>query len=450
MQVKLQALDAEDADLRRRLSEARQRLQAAERARRADDVCTDLAGEIAALEGDDTAMMARIRDREQLAENEADLDVLNGVARLLEKRHVDEQLRVSQEEVAVELAILMTEIEETRTQADELESALLERTLPDHETMAHLRELDAQLRVAEGALSVGLSAVIESAMGIRMEAKRDDAETESLGDIRGQIEVAADRTLTLTLPNLATIRITGGNDMNRARVRRARAHWQEQAVPVLEAAGASSLAELDEKLDEYSKDVYRLRELRERAEQGWDKAEMLRQRLLDAEPLRKRRAELDEQLDSYDRDHISDRMDMLEDECADGEHDHDDVDSLLKSEIDTLSWDIEALRQRVRQAEVDAAEDKARLNGLRARLHEARAERERITEELDGPWSKLLDAAEARRRRVSGQAARSGQRARAHRRRLGRHRRTGRGRVAQRPAAAGRGRGRAHAYRRRA
>lgn len=391
LQTRLQALDLERADLERRLGEARSRQQTADMVRRSDDTCTDLGVRIAELEGDDRAMMARIRDREQLAENEADLHVLNGVALLLRWREADEQVAAGYE-VAVELAVLMTEIEDARNQADELEVALLQRALPDHETVAMLRELDAQVRVAKGALSVGLSAVIESALGLRMEAIRDDGDTEDLGEVRGQVEISAERELTLSLPNLATIRITGGNDMNRARVRRTQARWRDEAVPVLQAAGVDSLTELDAALDEYGKDVYRLRELRERADKGWEKAEMLRKQLLAAEPLRKLRAELDEQLDSYDRDHVSDRIDSLEDECTDG--DQGDIGEVLKGEMDTLSWDIEALRERVRQAEVDAAEDKARLDGLRARLSDARSEYERLSRELDEPWADALAAAE--------------------------------------------------------
>ena len=391
LHTRIQALDIERADLLRRLDKAEQRKQAAEQTGRAHRLCDDLAAKIAEHERDDRAMLARIHDREELAELESDLHVLNGVALLVRWRDADEKLAASYD-VAVELAVLMTEIEDARNEADALEAELLERELPDHETMAHLRELDAQLRVAEGGLSVGLSAIVESALGLRLEVVRDDGEAESLGDVRGQVEVGAERELTLILPNLATIRISGGNDMNRARVKRSRDRWDREAIPLLQAAEVESLAELDDLLDEYSKDVHRLRELREQDEKGWEKGEMLRQRLIDAEPLRTLRAELDEQLDRYDRDHISDRIDMLEDELEDSEH--SDLTSMIKSEMDSLEWDIEALRQRVRKGEVAAAEDKARVDGWRARLTEAQAERDLLSEELDRPWRDILATAE--------------------------------------------------------
>lgn len=390
--ARLQDLDIERGDIERRLSEARRRQQAAERVQQASEGCAELAREIAELESDDQAMLARIRDREELAEKEADLHVLNGVALLLRWRDADEKLAESYD-AAVELAILMTEVEDARNQADDLEASLARRAFPDHETLAHLRELAAQLRIAEGALAVGLSALVESAIGLRVEVIRDGGDTEDLGAVSGQAEVIAEREMTLVLPNLATIRITGGNDMNRARLRRMRARWRDEAEPVLQAAGVDSLDELDALRLDYDKELRRLIDLREQADKHWDRAEMLRQRLIDAEPLRSLRADLDEQLDAYDRDHVSDRIEMLEDELADSEA--PDMAAALKDEMDALAWDTEALRDRVQKAQVAAAEDKARLDGLRARAREAEAELADLVAALSEPWQDILDQSHA-------------------------------------------------------
>jgi DNA repair exonuclease SbcCD ATPase subunit len=122
--------------------------------------------------------------------------------------------------------------EERRRQSDRL---------PSSEQAAQVQRLARELDLAEAALGGGLTVLVRPAAGVIVRATADHRE---IIDVTESGEVVAERTVTLTIGDLAGIDILAGTAEKRQTVELLRRRWSDNAEPMFAAAGVTDLEEL--------------------------------------------------------------------------------------------------------------------------------------------------------------------------------------------------------------
>ncbi|HYO77599.1 MAG TPA: hypothetical protein VE010_14150, partial [Thermoanaerobaculia bacterium] len=117
------------------------------------------------------------------------------------------------------------------------------KRLPSIAELQFLEELQRERDLAEAALGGGISVTVRpsSTLAIRSRIDQEDARD---AEVSGVLELAAERTLQLTIGDLVEVDILAGSAEKRKQVETLQARWRKSAVPVLKSAGASTLAEV--------------------------------------------------------------------------------------------------------------------------------------------------------------------------------------------------------------
>ena len=121
--------------------------------------------------------------------------------------------------------------------------------LPPSGALASMRRLAHELAAARGALSVGLAVAIEPAKTLDLRIQRDGNLLDSTSTHQ-PLEVEADTSLEIGIPDVATFRIRGGRKDARERVHALEQQWAQEVVPHLAAAAVPDLDGLDSKIAE--------------------------------------------------------------------------------------------------------------------------------------------------------------------------------------------------------
>jgi AAA domain len=163
--------------------------------------------------------------------------------RLADKQLVDAQAAV-QRKTTVEkrLEAVLSE----RARLIEKRAAM---KLPPPGALTPMRRLAHDLAAARGALSVGLAVAIEPVRTLDLRIQRDGNLLDSTST-RQPLEVEADTSLEIGIPDVATFRIRGGRKDARERVHALEQQWAQEVVPHLAAAAVPDLDGLDSKIAE--------------------------------------------------------------------------------------------------------------------------------------------------------------------------------------------------------
>jgi DNA repair exonuclease SbcCD ATPase subunit len=149
--------------------------------------------------------------------------------------------------------------------------------LPTPERVKVLLQLEREVERVEAALGGGLSIVLRPRGPVALKAVIDHSTALDERALEGKRVLEAERMVQLTVGNL-DVEITAGAAEKRRGLAELRARWTSEAVPVLEAAGCPSLADVEESLSRVSADRQRLELLRREADTLRTEAKELRAR----------------------------------------------------------------------------------------------------------------------------------------------------------------------------
>lgn len=117
-------------------------------------------------------------------------------------------------------------------------------TLPTSETLAGLRTLREELRIAEGKLAVGLSITLRPRRAVVIRTTVDGS-SQSTATIQDELTVSAKRLVTLQIDDLVEVEISAGAETARADAARLHARWEVEGVEILRIHKLESLEDLD-------------------------------------------------------------------------------------------------------------------------------------------------------------------------------------------------------------
>jgi hypothetical protein len=158
-------------------------------------------------------------------------------------RELDSRLTKAREELS-RAEELEAEVARKSSEARDLRASIDARALPSEELLRKLTELETELKVAEGALAVGLSVRLCPDRSLSVEVRADDRPALAMSDQKEELTVEATRAIHLNLGGVAKLHIEGGAAEARFKAEKLAMQWREQAEPILAAASVSSLMEL--------------------------------------------------------------------------------------------------------------------------------------------------------------------------------------------------------------
>jgi hypothetical protein len=296
------ATEARVAELTRKVTEAREAVDAARDRQRESDAALASAQEAARAEETDpsesnTQLLLRMSQAEQVA-NEAQqrIDTLLGVKRLAGAAHAaelaqrDQQAQVekarkasadaekgekkangdldrsSQLERALQVQAAEKQLRAAQAAVDnhgalttrveqisrERASLVLQRAaiiVPSPGVLAPMRKLATELATARGALDVGFVAVVTPHRLLDLTVQRDGAATNSISTTQAQ-EIEANAELEIGIAGVATFRVRGGRREAQSRCAALEHRWDQEVVTHLLTAGVTDLDGLSAKAAE--------------------------------------------------------------------------------------------------------------------------------------------------------------------------------------------------------
>jgi hypothetical protein len=148
------------------------------------------------------------------------------------------------------------------------------RRLPMPDRFQALQLLERQVERAEASLGGGISVMLRPTAPVAIRARLDHQAFDAELSVPRQLE--AERTIQLAIADLVEIEILAGSAEKRRSVEVLRQHWQDEAIPVLEAAGVADLPALQALRDELAAQQARIAALRAEAERQRGSAKHLR------------------------------------------------------------------------------------------------------------------------------------------------------------------------------
>ena len=375
--VARQELELRRVAAERDVQEARQRAEAAARAR-------DLVSAAARAEKEHRAQEAEAaRARETWTEatraERAANDELRHCDRLergLEARSAEQ--RAASARTAVE--------REAALQADLARLAADRSGLADHRAalgvspdsiLPALRRLETDLATARGAVSVGLRMTVVPNAMIDLRVRKDGVAADS-GLIAQPLEIEADAEIELAVADLATVRVQAGRRDAQERLRALESRREAELLPHLTAAGVEDLEALEARMTE-------ARDLQARLKSVDADLESLRRRLVDLAGAAESLREATTRAEACRAELGDDTLDTL---AA-------DLDSLGPDPATTLRV---RRRQAAREAETaraDAQESATAQTRAEERARTTRETLEKAVEARDQALSEFVDGLEA-------------------------------------------------------
>ena len=292
---------------------------------------------------------------------------------------------------------LVDEAAEQERSALALRRQAAELNAPDEGEIERLREVEREWHLARAKLSVGFVADLTLTGARNAEAQVDGAMQRLTFDA-GKVAIEAERELTLTIPDVASIRVRGGGSNLQAEAESAEREWQEASSAIFSRTGCDSLTALAE--------------LKDRAEALLAEAN---DRAREAQTARLRAQGLDglEQRVATTQAAAQRRRDAIE-ECLDGEETIEEFAEEIEADDEHASWDDDAWNAEIarrteklhkRERLCDRLENEIKADERQnARLRQELLDNDaRLREgtERAGDWQATLDSAAAERDRLS-------------------------------------------------
>ena len=247
--VQRQALDIQIASADRARAEAEHRLQGAaaalkliDKARNAEAEHARFAEELTKAE---TALSEAIAKEATAQKAIERLDLLERASAL---QSAQSQMQAA-DVAAARLRSLRERANALASECDALQARRSALALPSAGDVSSLRRLETELAAARGALEVGLAVAIEPVRPLAAQVRKDDAAAQPM-PIPGPIELEASTAIDIDIVDVAAVRIRGGKREAQERARMLEARWAAEAMPVLAAAAATTLSDLDIRLAE--------------------------------------------------------------------------------------------------------------------------------------------------------------------------------------------------------
>jgi recombinational DNA repair ATPase RecF len=139
--------------------------------------------------------------------------------------------------------------EEARREAEQLRAEISSTPLPDAAEIRTLVELEHQLQLADAALGGGLTLSVRAKKPLKLSARTDGGREQKMSGTEATLDAL--RTIHLSIPGVADVEVSAGDEQSRARAAELRQRWDD-AQPVLKRAGVTTpkgLQELREKRD---------------------------------------------------------------------------------------------------------------------------------------------------------------------------------------------------------
>lgn len=152
-------------------------------------------------------------------------------------------------------------VDQKRGQKSALQTKLAERTLPTVDQLEALRQLANAREVAQRTLEVGLMVEIKPLETFDLKVGHDGAKPTRAKLAKKGSTFEAQRELQVVLEGLAELTIRGGKADARTKLEELEARWSREALPVLEAARANDLPELNAIWIEHARDREQFRTL---------------------------------------------------------------------------------------------------------------------------------------------------------------------------------------------
>jgi DNA repair exonuclease SbcCD ATPase subunit len=184
------------------------------------------------------------------------------------------------EQAVIQINRWREEASHKRAEAAALESTIPALPLPDATKLNTLRRLEGDVRVAAGKLDVGLAVTVRPKRDIQLKVQRDGARPEQHELADAAFETSAHRQIRLDIEGIAEIAVSGGAEDARQQLERLESRWQTEALPLLNAAGVTTVEQLTEIAEDTVRKVRDLQSARQAADQldqriadqpDWDK-----------------------------------------------------------------------------------------------------------------------------------------------------------------------------------
>jgi hypothetical protein len=336
---------------------------------------------LAAAEG---AVQNFEKEAQRLAANLADADErLEGERMLLtywRYRELERQLARARDQSQKSLE-LRAQAEAKRREATQLERELGQCVLPSESTLRALRELEHKRSIAEGVLARGLLVeVTPLSPNLELDISEDEGATRR-ERLFAAGRFSAQRSVRVGLSGAMELQVSTGTPQEREELRELRRRWQDEAMPVLNAAKAADLAALEEAVRAFGAGKDKLGSLRRGVTELELRIQDLREQSQRADALAEEVHAERERLADYDREELE--------RCA-GEYQRE-------SEIASAVRDSERDRQTHEAALGTARSQAARSQAQRAALAEQHSAAQTAFEDacrrLSGSWQIALQTA---------------------------------------------------------
>jgi DNA repair exonuclease SbcCD ATPase subunit len=260
-QIRRQALENKLLELAGTQRDAAEHLKQIELAQRAVQSVADCEEQVRRLQATTDVLQrqeAEVGHTEDKARDE--LQQLDGVERWLAWQEATAKYKQAEEALAQGTAA-RADADRKRAEAGKIKADIAARALPTPDQLQALCQLDHDLRLAETELAVGLSVLVQPLLPFKLQATRDGGKPTTHSLRSKPLEIEAERLLSLTVGDVAQIVISGGTTQHRERAAELRRRWDTEAPRILQAASATSLAELETMCRQAAKETQQAVEL---------------------------------------------------------------------------------------------------------------------------------------------------------------------------------------------
>ena len=385
------ALDAEDKAHQNRVAEAGRLASLASEIEAATKTADRLEGELAGKR----ELVQRARNENE--DDTADIDELE-FRRSVVQFLAAEAAWQAADQARAAARTLARQADEQEQQAVAVREEAARLNAPDAAEIERLRAAQTTWEVARAKVSVGFVAEVTLLAGDGEAQAEVDGESRSVPLAANKAApVEAERDLTLTIPEVATLRVQGGGANLRADADAAERRWQDASSAVFGRTGCDTLqalVELKNRADELLAHADQLARDADSARLRADGLDALEQRLVTEEAtLQRRRAAVEEFLDPDES--VEEALQQLQ-----AEHQPLQDEASLTSEIEQRK---ESLQKRERLCDRFDNEINTDARDLARQREELAAKETLLTDgaEQAGDWRPTLQRAEAENARIA-------------------------------------------------
>lgn len=278
---------------------------------------------------------------------------------------------------------LETRAEELERRAQFLRAELEGDALPDRREMDRARELERATQIAEAALDVGLAVEVRARAACQLvQAVSPDKMLQLAAGETWILE--GGKEIGFSVPGLVEVVVRGGRQEARAAADRARDVYESLVAPWLSSSGASSLTELEARVQAGADKRHGLARLEAEAESVRGQARVVDTGGADLATLEARRVDCERQLDEFPRDVLEERARGLGPAQL----------TAVETQIAACERTVDQARTRSAQLEADLASRRASAAAAANTAAQVERARDHALTELGQPWFALLEASE--------------------------------------------------------